>query len=70
MSPYNPSVRKAGPNPPESGSAGTEERFQIERLEESRIAAANVKSLRNERSQEVVENKGKCVPNASKPRGI
>jgi hypothetical protein len=45
------------------GRAAPEERFRIERLEESKIEAANVKTQRAERSQEVVENKGKCFSN-------
>jgi len=44
--------------------APTEDRFEIEnsieRLEELRIGAPNRKRQRYERSQEVIENKGKC----------
>jgi hypothetical protein len=60
------STVKARQNPPHSANRGrgaTGDRFQIERverLEKSWIGAANVKSQRSERSQEVVENKGKC----------
>ncbi len=47
-----------------SGKAQTRGGFEIEnlieRLEKSTIEAENVKSQRYERSQEVVENKGKC----------
>jgi hypothetical protein len=57
-------LRQNLPQSANRGRAATEYRFQIEnlieRLEESKIKAANVKSQRSERSQEVVENKGKC----------
>jgi hypothetical protein len=43
-----------------SSEAATEDRFKIERLEESTIAAAKRQNQRSERSQEVVENKGQC----------
>ena len=60
-------ARPLGHNPPQSanrGRAAAGDGFQIEnlieRLEESMIAAVNVKTDRSERSQEVIENKGKC----------
>ena len=87
------SAREAGQDPPQSGNARANDRFeiadsenlsgrpragraatgdgfQIERLEESRIEAEDLKTQRSERSQEVVENKGKCFSHRERSQEV
>jgi hypothetical protein len=45
-------------------------RFQIERLEESGIAAANAKTQRSERSRQLIENKDRPFSHALESRQI
>jgi len=53
--------RAARRNPPQNGRAPSRDRFEIEDLIENlRLGAANPKARWYERSQEVVEIKGKC----------
>jgi hypothetical protein len=49
---------------------GSKDRFQIERLEESRIAAANPKTQRSERSRQLIENKDRLFSHALESRHI
>ena len=63
-------VSEVRQNPPQSAKAATEDRFQVTDPRKSGRVAIDVKTQRSERSQEVVENKGKCFSHSDQSQEV